>query len=76
MDLITVWRDGLERRAEDFRVVAYPTSRGSAASSYPETNVLVPLDSVADISNTPTSESVLVRLEPTRTEATRSTRST
>ncbi|SCG03413.1 hypothetical protein GA0115260_106741, partial [Streptomyces sp. MnatMP-M27] len=31
---------------------------------YPETNVLVPLDSVADISNTPTSKSVIVRLEP------------
>ncbi|EST36268.1 FdhF/YdeP family oxidoreductase [Streptomyces roseochromogenus] len=72
VDLITVWRDGLERRAEDFRVVAYPTSRGSAASYYPETNVLVPLDSVADISNTPTSKGVLIRLEPTRADAARS----
>ena len=66
VDLVTVWHDGLERRAEDFRVVAYPASRGSAASYYPETNVLVPLDSVADISNTPTSKGVLIRLEPTR----------
>ncbi|MEV0977585.1 FdhF/YdeP family oxidoreductase [Streptomyces sp. NPDC049915] len=64
VDLVTVWHDGVERRAEDFRVVAYPTPRGSAASYYPETNVLVPLDSVADISNTPTSKAVLVRLEP------------
>ncbi|MGW0765538.1 FdhF/YdeP family oxidoreductase [Streptomyces sp. NPDC002676] len=69
VDLVTVWHDGLERRAENFRVVAYPTSRGSAASYYPETNVLVPLDSVADISNTPTSKSVLVRLEPARAAA-------
>ncbi|MGJ5755994.1 molybdopterin-dependent oxidoreductase alpha subunit [Streptomyces puniciscabiei] len=66
VDLVAVWHDGLERRAEDFRVVAYPTSRGSAASYYPETNVLVPLDSVADISNTPTSKGVLIRLEPAR----------
>ncbi|MEU3844938.1 FdhF/YdeP family oxidoreductase [Streptomyces sp. NPDC028635] len=64
VDLVTVWHDGVARRAEDFRVVAYPTPRGSAASYYPETNVLVPLDSVADISNTPTSKAVLVRLEP------------
>ncbi|WP_448330923.1 FdhF/YdeP family oxidoreductase [Streptomyces sp. DSM 41534] len=64
VDLVSVWTDGSERRAEGFRVVAYPTPRGSAAAYYPETNVLVPLDSVADISNTPTSKSVIVRLEP------------
>ncbi|MGW1795684.1 FdhF/YdeP family oxidoreductase [Streptomyces sp. NPDC001984] len=69
VDLVTTWHDGIERRAEDFRVVAYPTPRGSAASYYPETNVLVPLDSVADISNTPTSKAVLVRLEPTGSAA-------
>ncbi|MFD7064538.1 FdhF/YdeP family oxidoreductase [Streptomyces sp. NPDC059906] len=64
VDLVSVWHDGTERRARSFRVVAYPTSRGSAASYYPETNVLVPLDSVADISNCPTSKGVVVRLEP------------
>ena len=53
-----------ERRAPGFRVVAYPAARGSAASYYPETNVLVPLDSVAAVSNTPTSKGVIVRLEP------------
>jgi molybdopterin-dependent oxidoreductase alpha subunit len=64
VDLVSVWRDGEERRATDFRVVSYPAARGSAASYYPETNVLVPLDSVAESSNTPTSKGVLVRLEP------------
>ncbi|WP_377324203.1 FdhF/YdeP family oxidoreductase [Pimelobacter simplex] len=64
VDLVSVWTDGSERRAEGFRVVAYPAARGSAASYYPETNVLVPLDSVAEISNTPTSKGVIVRLEP------------
>ena len=38
---------------------------GCAAAYYPETNPLVPLDSVADTSGTPTSKSVIVRLEPT-----------
>ncbi|MCB5906199.1 FdhF/YdeP family oxidoreductase [Streptomyces pinistramenti] len=67
VDLVSIWRDGTERRAENFRVVGYPTSPGSAASYYPETNVLVPLDSVADFSNCPTSKGVVVRLEPART---------
>jgi anaerobic selenocysteine-containing dehydrogenase len=64
VDLVSTWEDGVERRAQDFRVIAYPAARGSAASYYPETNVLVPLDSVADISNTPTSKGVFVRFEP------------
>lgn len=64
VDIVSVWTDGTERRADGFRVVAYPAARGSAASYYPETNVLVPLDSVAEASNTPTSKGVIVRLEP------------
>ncbi|MGW3567887.1 FdhF/YdeP family oxidoreductase [Streptomyces sp. NPDC000941] len=62
-DLVSEWTDGSERRAPGFRVVHYPTARGCAASYYPETNVLVPLDSTADTSNTPASKSVVVRLE-------------
>jgi molybdopterin-dependent oxidoreductase alpha subunit len=61
VDLISEWPDG-ERKAEGFRVIAYPTARGCCAAYFPETNVLVPLDSVADTSNTPTSKSVVVRL--------------
>ncbi|WP_311243622.1 FdhF/YdeP family oxidoreductase [Microbacterium sp. WCS2018Hpa-23] len=67
IDLVSEWRgsDGAteERRAEKFRLVAYSTPRGNAAAYYPETNVLVPLDSVADVSGTPTSKAVIVRLE-------------
>ena len=59
----SVWTDGTERRAEDFRVVHYDTPVGNAAAYYPETNVLVPLDSTADGSGTPTSKSVIIRLE-------------
>ncbi|MEU9983368.1 FdhF/YdeP family oxidoreductase [Streptomyces sp. NPDC050856] len=62
-DLVSEWRDGTERRAPGFRVVHYPTARGCAAAYYPETNVLVPLDATADVSNTPASKSVIVRLE-------------
>ncbi|NUK01122.1 FdhF/YdeP family oxidoreductase [Streptomyces lunaelactis] len=62
-DLVSEWKDGVERRAPGFRVVHYPTARGCAAAYYPETNVLVPLDSTADTSNTPASKSVIVRLE-------------
>lgn len=54
----------VERRAERFRAIAYDTPRGCIAAYYPETNVLVPLDSVARESNTPTSKSVIVRLAP------------
>ncbi|OWA05044.1 hypothetical protein B9W68_24525 [Streptomyces sp. CS227] len=63
-DLVGEWKDGVERRAPGFRVVHYPTARGCAAAYYPETNVLVPLESTADTSNTPASKSVVIRLEP------------
>lgn len=62
-DLVSEWAD-TERRAPHFKVVHYPTARGCAAAYYPETNVLVPLDSVAETSNTPTSKSIVVRFEP------------
>ncbi|GAA4387317.1 FdhF/YdeP family oxidoreductase [Actinomadura verrucosospora] len=64
VDLVSEWPDGAERRAPAFRAVSYPTAPGCAAAYFPEANVLVPLDSTAEISNTPTSKSVVVRLEP------------
>ena len=64
VDLVGEWSDGVVRRCERFRVVAYPTARGCAAAYYPETNALVPLDSVGDTSGTPTSKSIVIRLEP------------
>ena len=56
--------EGEERRATDFRVVAYSTPVGNAAAYYPETNVLVPLDHTAARSNTPVSKAVVIRVEP------------
>jgi molybdopterin-dependent oxidoreductase alpha subunit len=64
VDIVSVWADG-ERRAPSFKVIEYPTPRGCAAAYFPEANVLVPLDSTAEVSNTPTSKSIVVRLEPT-----------
>jgi anaerobic selenocysteine-containing dehydrogenase len=66
VDLVGAWDDGVERRAPNFRIIEYPTPRGCAAAYYPETNVLVPLGSVAETSNTPTSKSVIIRLEAPR----------
>ena len=67
VDLVSEWPSASggteERRAEAFRIVAYRTPRGNAAAYYPETNVLVPLDSVAEGSGTPTSKSIVIRLE-------------
>ncbi|MDX2678054.1 FdhF/YdeP family oxidoreductase [Streptomyces soliscabiei] len=64
VDIVSEYEDGVERRAPGFRTVAFPTPRGCCAAYFPETNVLVPLDSTAAVSNTPTSKSVVVRLEP------------
>ena len=63
VDIVSVWTDG-ERRAPGFRAVEYPTPYGCAAAYFPEANVLVPLDSTAEGSNTPTSKSIVIRLEP------------
>ncbi len=64
VDLVSEWDDGSERLAPDFRIVSYDQPIGCAAAYYPETNPLVPLDSKAEGSNTPTSKSIVVRLVP------------
>ncbi|MFY1697134.1 MULTISPECIES: FdhF/YdeP family oxidoreductase [unclassified Solwaraspora] len=63
VDLVSEWSDQVERRAKAFRAVSYPTARGCAAAYFPEANVLVPLDSTAAGSNTPTSKQIIIRLE-------------
>ncbi len=62
VDLVSHFEDG-ERTAEHFRVVAYAIPRQCAATYFPEGNVLVPLGSVADRSNTPTSKSVVITVK-------------
>ncbi|TFC69306.1 FdhF/YdeP family oxidoreductase [Cryobacterium sp. TMT2-4] len=66
VDVHSEFSDNVDRVLRRFRLVAYPSARGCAAAYFPEANVLVPLDSTAEGSNTPVSKAVLVRLEPSR----------
>ena len=61
IDLVSKF-SGIERYAEQWKVVPYSIPRGNIATYFPEANVLIPLDSVADSSNTPTSKSVVVNI--------------
>jgi molybdopterin-dependent oxidoreductase alpha subunit len=56
--------EGEERVARRFTVVAYNIPRLCAATYFPEANVLVPVRSVADKSNTPVSKSVVISIKP------------
>ncbi len=62
VDVVSVFR-GEERRADRFRLVAYPTARGCVAAYYPEANPLVHRELVARESNTPGFKAVMVRFE-------------
>jgi formate dehydrogenase major subunit len=64
VDVRGVYSDNVERVLRNYRVVSYPSARGCAAAYYPEANVLVPLESVAEGSQTPASKAVIVKLEP------------
>ncbi len=63
VDLTSHFR-GETRQARQFMVAPYPIPRRCAATYYPESNVLVPLSSVADTSNCPTSKSIPIMIEP------------
>jgi molybdopterin-dependent oxidoreductase alpha subunit len=56
--------NGIERVAKKFLVIEYNIPRQCVATYFPETNVLVPISSTADRSNTPTSKSVLIEIKP------------
>jgi len=55
---------GIARLAPAFMVAPYRIPRGCVATYFPEANVLVPIDSVAAGSNTPTSKFVVVTIRP------------
>jgi molybdopterin-dependent oxidoreductase alpha subunit len=61
---ITSHFEGYERQASRFLVAPYSIPRGCVAAYFPEANVLVPVGSVAEKSNTPTSKSVIVTISP------------
>ena len=53
---------GTERTSSNWIVVPYEIPRGNLAAYFPEANELVPLESTADVSNTPTSKWIEVSL--------------
>jgi anaerobic selenocysteine-containing dehydrogenase len=54
--------DNRIRIAHRFIVVPYPIPQGCTATYFPETNVLISIDSVAEKSNTPVSKAVVIKL--------------
>ncbi|MBL4822120.1 MAG: FdhF/YdeP family oxidoreductase [Colwellia sp.] len=61
--ITTISNDGIERSVTNFKVVEYLIPSGCVAAYYPETNPLVPLESVADDCGTPTYKSIPISLE-------------
>lgn len=60
--------EGEERVARNFIIVPYDIPRRCAATYFPEANVLVPVRSVAEKSNTPASKSVVISIRPATEE--------
>ena len=58
--------DGKERVARKFLVIPYPIPETCAATYFPEANVLVSINSVAEKSNTPVSKLVVIKVKASR----------
>ena len=56
------FHNGVERVARKFLIIEFNIPKGCAATYFPEANVLVPIDSVADRSNTPTSKYIVLKV--------------
>ena len=61
VDLESIFKGEL-RRSTNWYVVEYDIPKGNIATYFPEANELIPLDSTANVSNTPTSKSIIVRI--------------
>jgi molybdopterin-dependent oxidoreductase alpha subunit len=55
---------GEKRTARNFMIAPFDIPRGCTAAYFPEANALVPVNQVADISNTPVSKSIVVTVAP------------
>ena len=64
-DLVDLYNfhNNTERVAHKFIVLSYNIPEKCCATYFPEANVLVPLNSTADKSNTPTSKSVIIKIK-------------
>jgi molybdopterin-dependent oxidoreductase alpha subunit len=56
------YHEGRERVARKFIVIDFSIPEQCTATYFPETNVLVPINSTADKSNTPTSKMVILKI--------------
>ncbi len=63
-DIVDLYNNygGIERVARKFIIIPFSIPEQCTATYFPETNVLVPIDSTADKSNTPTSKMVILKL--------------
>jgi molybdopterin-dependent oxidoreductase alpha subunit len=55
--------NGVERVSKRYIVVPYDIPEGDVATYFPEANALIPIDSFADKSGTPTSKSVVITMK-------------
>jgi len=65
---ITSHFEGQQRTVEKFLVIPYDIPKGNVSAYFPEANPLVPISSVAKVSNTPTSKYVVVTVAPSKVE--------
>ncbi len=67
LDVVNLFNfcDDRERVAKQFLVIPYDIPEQCCATYFPETNVLIPIKSVAEKSNTPTSKSVKIEVRKT-----------
>ena len=63
VDITSYWDDG-ERHVKEFYAIPYDMPAGTAAAYFPEANPLIPINSTALESNTPTSKSVEISVKP------------
>ena len=54
--------DGIDRELGGLKLIAYKLPRGTVASYYPECNVLIAIDHCDELSKTPASKSIPVRI--------------
>jgi len=59
--------NNIERVAHRFIIIPFSIPEKCTATYFPETNVLVPIDSTAEKSNTPTSKSVIIEIRRSAT---------
>ncbi len=57
------YHDGVERVARKFIIIEFSIPEQCTATYFPETNVLVPIGTTADKSNTPTSKMVILKIK-------------